>query len=127
MGRMARGWESKSVEDQMDAAANARAAAAKPKLTPEAMARQAERDGLMLSRARTLNALQGACDARYRSLLETTLAHVDEQIKQLDAAAASPASAGESAAASEPAVSDPAAASSDASAGTSDPANSPRK
>jgi hypothetical protein len=63
---MARGWESKSVEDQMDAAESARAAAVKRKLTPEEAERQAARDGLMLSRARTLNALQGASDARYR-------------------------------------------------------------
>jgi hypothetical protein len=90
---MARGWESKSVEDQKDAAESARAAAAKPRLTPEERERQATRDGLMLSRARTLNALQGACDGRYRALLETTLAHVDEQLKQLDAAAIPPATA----------------------------------
>jgi hypothetical protein len=89
---MARGWESKSVEDQMDAAEQARAAAAKRKLTPEEAARQAAREGLLMSRARTLNALQGACDARYRSLLETTLAHVDEELKKLDAAAEAAAS-----------------------------------
>ena len=88
---MARGWESKSVEDQKNAAESARAAAPKPKLTPEQRERQATRDGLLLSRTRTLNALQGACDARYRALLETTLAHVDEQLKQLDAAATPPA------------------------------------
>jgi hypothetical protein len=82
---MARGWESKSVEDQMDAAEVARAAAAKKKLTPEEMERQTKRDGLLLSRTRTLNALQGACDARYRTLLETTLAHIDQELKQLDA------------------------------------------
>jgi hypothetical protein len=84
---MARGWESKSVEDQMDAAESARAAAAKRTLTPEEAERQTVRDGLLMSRARTLTALQGACDARYRSLLETTLAHVDEELKKLDPAA----------------------------------------
>ena len=89
---MARGWESKSVEDQMDAAESARAAASKRQLTPEEAERQAARDGLLLSRARTLNALQGACDARYRALLETTLAHVDEELKKVDAAAAAAAS-----------------------------------
>ena len=86
---MARGWESKSVEDQMDSAESARAAAAKPKQTPEEIERQAARDGLLLSRARTLSGLQGACDARYRALLETTLAHIDDELKKLDAAAAS--------------------------------------
>jgi hypothetical protein len=90
---MARGWESKSVEDQKDAAESARAAAAKPRLTPEDRERQATRDGLLMSRARTLNALQGACDARYRSLLETTLAHVDEQLKQLDSVSTPPPTA----------------------------------
>jgi hypothetical protein len=88
---MARGWESKSVEDQKDAAESARAAAAKPALTPEEAERQSAREGLLLSRTRTLNALQGACDARYRALLETTLAHVDEELKKLDAAAAAAA------------------------------------
>ena len=86
---MARGWESKSVEDQKDAAEAARAAAAKRQLSPEEAARQTAREGLLLSRARTLNALQGACDARYRALLETTLAHVDEELKKLDDAASS--------------------------------------
>lgn len=81
---MARGWESKSVEDQKDAAEAARAAAAKRQLSPEEAARQTAREGLLLSRARTLNALRGACDARYRALLETTLAHVDEELKKLD-------------------------------------------
>ena len=86
---MARGWESKSVEDQKDAAEAARATAAKRQLSPQEAERQTAREGLLLSRARTLTALQGACDARYRALLETTLAHVDEELKKLDAAAAS--------------------------------------
>lgn len=84
---MARGWESKSIEDQIDAAETARQAASKRALTPAEMERQTRRDGLHLSRTRTLNALQGTCDARYRALLETTLAHIDEELAQLGPAA----------------------------------------
>ena len=86
---MARGWESKNVEDQMEAAESAKQAAAKRALTPEEIERQSRRDRLLLSRTRTLNALQGTCDARYRALLERTLAHVDGELTQLDSAASS--------------------------------------
>lgn len=85
---MARGWESKSIEDQIDAAESARQAAAKPALTAADKERQSRRDGLLLSRARTLTALQGTCDARYRALLERTLAHIEDELTQLDAGGA---------------------------------------
>lgn len=83
---MARGWESKNVEDQIDAAEQAKQVAAKPALTPDAIERQSRREGLLLSRTRTLNGLQGTCDARYRALLERTLAHIDEELTELAAA-----------------------------------------
>ena len=81
---MARGWESKSVEDQMAQVESDRRDRAKVALTPAEMARQTQREGLLLSRSRTLASLQGACDARYRALLETTLAHVEAELKKLD-------------------------------------------
>ena len=52
--------------------------------TPAEIERNEKRDGLRLSRARTLEALQGACDPRYRGLLEKTLEHLDSQLKQID-------------------------------------------
>lgn len=82
---MARGWESKSVEDQMAQVESDRRDRAKVGLTPAEMERQTRRDGLLLSRSRTLASLQGACDARYRALLEATLAHVEAELKKLDA------------------------------------------
>jgi hypothetical protein len=81
---MARGWESKSIEAQMDEAASARERRALRSLTPAEIDRQARRDRLLLSRARTLEALQGACDARYRGLLEKTLEHLDAQLKSIE-------------------------------------------
>jgi hypothetical protein len=81
---MARGWESKSVEDQMAQSESDRRSRGKAALTPAEAERQTQRDGLLLSRNRTLASLQGACDARYRALLERTLAHVDEELAKLD-------------------------------------------
>jgi transposase len=83
---MARGWESKAVEDQMAQLESDKRDRAKPALTPAEMERQAQRDGLLLSRTRTLTALQTACDPRYRALLERTLAHVDEELARLASA-----------------------------------------
>jgi hypothetical protein len=90
---MARGWESKNVEDQISGQEAAREQRAKPALSPAETARQTERNGLLLSRARTLASLQTACDGRYRALQERTLAHIDEQLARLDADAEADAAA----------------------------------
>lgn len=81
---MARGWESKSVEEQQDAAARERATRQAPALTPAEQARAQEREGLRLARARTLATLQSACNPRHRAMLEETLAHLDAQLAALD-------------------------------------------
>ena len=81
---MARGWESKSIESQMEEAAQARETRARPAPTPEEAAQETRRAGLQPSRARTLEALQGASDPRYRSLLERTLAHLDAELQSLE-------------------------------------------
>jgi hypothetical protein len=81
---MARGWESKSIEAQMDQAEKARETRLRRPPTPAEIERNAKRDGLMLSRARTLEALQHTCDDRYRGLLEKTLEHLDTQLKQVE-------------------------------------------
>jgi hypothetical protein len=81
---MARGWESKAVEDQQDAAARDRSARQAPALTPEQQARAQQREGLRLARASTLATLQAACNARHRAQLEATLAHLDSQLRALE-------------------------------------------
>jgi hypothetical protein len=80
---MARGWESKSIESQQGEATAAREARKAPALTPEAIERQSRREGLLLSRSRTLSALQGACHAGHRALLERTLAHLDQALAEI--------------------------------------------
>jgi hypothetical protein len=87
---MARGWESKAIEDQIAQSEDDKRLRGKAELTPAEMERQTQREGLLLSRTRTLTSLQGACDARYRALLERTLAHVDAELARLDREAASP-------------------------------------
>lgn len=81
---MARGWESKSVDDQQAAAEAAKADRGRTVPTAADRERQARRETLMLNRARTLQSLQAACDPRYRALLEQTLAHLDAEIAAAD-------------------------------------------
>ena len=79
---MARGWESKSVEDQQ-ASADAKWTPSGPELTPEERERKTKRATLGLSRARILQDLQVACDTRHRAMLEKALADVDAMIAAL--------------------------------------------
>ena len=79
---MARGWESKAVEAQQDAAAESQRKA--PPLSPQAAARQAERATLMLARARAMADLQQACAAPHRAMLEQAIAELDERIRKID-------------------------------------------
>ena len=77
---MARGWESKSVEDQMAAAEERRQAIHRSPSTPEERDRQARRDGLLLSRARILSDLRHAANVRHRAQLQQALDFIDRQL-----------------------------------------------
>lgn len=81
---MARGWESKSVEDQIQEREAAKAPASGPQATPEEVQRRAKHEGLLMARTHTLTSLQTACDRRYRGHLEKVLADIDAQIAELD-------------------------------------------
>ena len=83
---MARGWESKSVEGQINEKENETTISNTSRLTPKQFAVHEKREGLLLARTRTLNALEGTRDARYRALLESTLGHVNSLIAELDKA-----------------------------------------
>ena len=82
---MARGWESKSVEAQQDAAADKRPTG--PAST-EDPARRAERDTLMLARTRALADLQLACAPAHRAMLEQAIADLDRRLQALTPSAA---------------------------------------
>jgi hypothetical protein len=76
---MARGWESKSVEQQQEQAASD-AAQTKVALTPDQLAALQRRQGLQLSRKRILQQLELASNPRHRQMLEQALADLDEQL-----------------------------------------------
>lgn len=80
---MARGWESKSVEDQIGEAEAARDAQAKPHLSTAERERRTRRESLLLSRAQIIGRLKGVTNARYRAQLEKTLKHLDEELEEL--------------------------------------------
>ena len=77
---MARGWESKSIEDQQEAAAQRRTADAAPEVSAADAARKQELDGLNLARARVLSDLQRACRPAHRGMLEQALADIDAKV-----------------------------------------------
>ena len=82
---MARGWESKAVESQMEAAATAtqRALERRVPQTEDQIRLERERESLQLSRKRVLHDLETATHARYRQQLEAALRHLDQRLKEL--------------------------------------------
>ena len=81
---MARGWESKSVEDQIDAAKADRDAQIKPRLTPQQREQSELKQSLRLSRAQTLRRLKAATNDRYRAQLQSALDHLDAQLARCE-------------------------------------------
>jgi hypothetical protein len=78
---MARGWESKSVEDQIGDAQAEKEARSKPFLSPAEREQQTRKQSLLLSRSQILSRLKLARNARYRAQLEAALEHVEKQLQ----------------------------------------------
>ena len=76
---MARGWESKSVEQQQELATSD-TGPTKPRLSPAQIAAEQRRQALELSRQHTLQQLKVAVNPRHRRMLEVALADLDAQI-----------------------------------------------
>jgi hypothetical protein len=79
---VARGWESKSVEEQQAQAASTVQKGRRP-LTPEQLAQERKRQGLMLARSRVLQQLEVARNPQHRDMLQRALADLDAQLSQL--------------------------------------------
>jgi hypothetical protein len=79
---MARGWESKSVEDQIGDAQAEKDARSKPFMSPDEREQQTRKQSLLLSRSQILSRLKLAQNVRYRAQLEAALKHVDTQLKE---------------------------------------------
>ena len=80
---MARGWESKAIESQIEDAESNRAAGAKAPVDPAELARRRTRDSLELARKRVRHDLETSHSFRMEKLLRASLKHLDEKIAEL--------------------------------------------
>jgi hypothetical protein len=82
---MARGWESKDVEAQLEEKkAVPETQGNRGQKSAEQVRREQERRGLQLSRTRILNDLETATHPNHRKSLEAALAHLDKKIADLN-------------------------------------------
>jgi hypothetical protein len=80
---MARGWESKSVESQIDEAGQKKPTSRTRIITPAELDRIRQKESLALSRTRVLHDIESARNPRYRELMQRTLAELDAQLANL--------------------------------------------
>jgi hypothetical protein len=83
---MARGWESKAVDDQIQDANESKQDRNPRSLSPEQIDAVRKRKVLELSRVRVTSDLENNQDPRYRSLLLRALEDLDAQLARLKAA-----------------------------------------
>lgn len=82
---MARGWESKSIESQIEDAGARRPGQKRIPPNKERAEMEAQKRSLLLSRTRVLHDLETATHERYQEMLRKALAHLDEKIAEIDA------------------------------------------
>jgi hypothetical protein len=80
---MARGWESKSVEQQQEEMSEQRKTVRAP-ISPEQQQRNRKREGLLLSRERLTQQLQAAGNPRHRQMLEQAIEELDGQLSSFE-------------------------------------------
>lgn len=80
---MARGWESKSVEAQQEAAADRPSELPGSRLdnSPEARARRDRIASLKMSRGRTLQQLETATNPKHREMLQKALRTLEAELE----------------------------------------------
>jgi hypothetical protein len=81
---MARGWESKSVENQISAADTEKESKPGRTLTQFEIERQNLKTGLRLESVRLTRELETARNERYRELLKQSLKHVETELAKLE-------------------------------------------
>jgi hypothetical protein len=80
---MARGWESKSVEQQQSEMEE-RSQPIRPPLSPEQRERDRKRQGLLLSRTHLTRQLETAEKPGHRQMLAASIAELDRQLSSLE-------------------------------------------
>jgi hypothetical protein len=79
---MARGWESKSVESQVEARNDSRKVRM-PHRTPEQMEIERKSDSLLLQRVRVMREIESSSNARHRKTLEEGLKYLEDSLSAL--------------------------------------------
>ena len=81
---MARGWESKSVADQIEEGEQRLPKRApEPDRSPEGLLHLQQLESLKLSRSRTLDQLDRTSSPAYRQMLERALRDLEQQIEEV--------------------------------------------
>jgi hypothetical protein len=80
---MARGWESKDVESQVDTTERSKWISGSGPKSDEQIKLEQERKDLQLSRTRILNDLESATNPNHRKSLEAALVHLDKKLAEL--------------------------------------------
>lgn len=76
---MARGWESKSVEAQMEEAAIS--STTKPRLSPEQIEVRQKRETLILTKKKLEADLERSSNPRHQEMLKRAIAEVEKQLE----------------------------------------------
>jgi hypothetical protein len=80
---MARGWESKSVEQQQAEMADPSKSAG-PRLSPAQQKLNRQREGLLLARKRLADQMHAATRPAHRQMIEQSLAEIDKQLASFE-------------------------------------------
>lgn len=81
---MAKGWESKDVESQVETSQATKGTIDPKRQSAEQIHRDQERKGLQLSRTRIARDLESATNPNHRKSLEAALAHLDKKLSELN-------------------------------------------
>jgi hypothetical protein len=82
---MARGWESKSVESQMESSQAQRKETGKKRLDPEVAAALRKKETLLLARTHLQQQMQASQHPRHREMLQNALTDLEKQLAVLGA------------------------------------------
>jgi len=78
---MARGWESKSVEAQMEEAEAS--SVSKPRLSPQEVEAKQKRETLLLTKKKFEGDLERSSNERHREMLKRAINAIDTQLNQI--------------------------------------------
>jgi hypothetical protein len=81
---MARGWESKGVESQMEAARSDQEASSKEHVTTEKADAHRKKETILLARTYLLQQLQSSQNPRHREIIEKALADLQKQLASIE-------------------------------------------